>query len=326
MTASAADGVPERPCPLCGAGGVRPVLETAARSAQGAPYRVVACTDCGLRYTRPLPTPDEFLALYPTDYHVRNSPRLWSRDFARVLLERWVMSERRRCIAGIPPGRVLDVGCGNGAFLASLRDHGWDVQGTDTSATACELTRAKGVPAHHGELRGAGFPAASFDVVTLFHVLEHLPEPLAELVEVRRVLRPEGRLVVHVPDNDSVTLRLCGARWLPLDVPRHLQHYTHESLRQTLARAGFTIVRERRGQPTDVAASFYSFLRCPLPPERGHIRYYAKDYKSASLAARVRFLAVGLPVLAGCLLYTPGIRALTGHCETLTATCRPESL
>jgi hypothetical protein len=82
------------------------------------------------------------------------------------------------------------------------------------------------------------------------------------------------------------------------------------------------MIRERRGQPTDVAASFYSFLRWLLPPERGNVRYYAKDYKSATVAARARFLALGLPVLAGCLLYTPGIRALTGHCETLTATCR----
>ncbi len=325
MTDPTQRGTAERPCPLCRASAARPVLETAARSADGSPYQVVACAACGLRYTRPLPTDAEFSALYPSDYHVRNATRLWSRDFVRVLLERRVMAERRRVVAALPRGRLLDVGCGNGAFLASLRVRGWSVQGTDTSPTACELTGARGVPAYHGELRDAGFATGSFDVVSLWHVLEHVPDPLAELAEIRRILRPEGRLVVQVPDNDSLTLRLCGTRWFPLDVPRHLQHYTRDTLRRTLEQAGFAVVRERRGDASDLAASFYSFLRRLLPPDRGHIRCYAKDYKSAPLGARARFVAVGLPVLAGCLVYTPGVRMLTGHCETMTTVCRAAS-
>jgi SAM-dependent methyltransferase len=285
----------------------------------------VACTACGLRYTRPLPSAAELEALYPPGYHTRHSTRLWSRDFARILLERWVMRERRGAVAALPPGRLLDVGCGNGAFLASVRLLGWAVEGTDPSAAGCELSRAKGVPVHHGELAQAGFADGSFDVVTLWHVLEHVAGPLAELAEIRRILRPGGRLVVQVPDADSLTLRLCGDRWFPLDVPRHLQHFTPDSLRRTLERAGFELVREQRWRPTDVAASFYSFLRLLAPPGRGHVVCFARDYKSAPVAARARFLALGIPLLALCLFYTPCARALTGHGETITATCRLKS-
>lgn len=321
--ARASGPVGERACPLCGAPTASPVMETSARSADGLPYRVVACEACGLRYTRPLPSAAELQALYQPGYHAKLSTRVLSRDFARVLLQRCVMWERRRFIAALPRGRVLDVGCGNGTFLAGLQARGWAVQGTDTSPIACEIARGKGIPVHHGELGGAGFATGSFDVVTLWHVLEHVPEPLAELREIRRILRPEGRLVVEVPDGDSRTLRLTGERWFPLDVPRHLQHFTRDTLGRTLERAGFEVVRERRGQPTNVAASFYSFFHRLMPPGPGRIRLYARDYKSAPLAARACFLAVGLPVLAGSLLYTPCVRALTGHGETLTVSCRP---
>jgi SAM-dependent methyltransferase len=316
---------PERPCPLCGATTVRLVIPTSIPSAAGVPYRVVACTACGLRYTRPLPSAAELEALYPPGYHTNNSPRLWSRDFPRVVLERWVMWERRRDLTGLPRGRVLDVGCGNGRFLASLKVRGWTVQGTDTSAPGCEVSRSRGIPVHHGDLAGGGFPDGSFDVVTLWHVLEHVAEPLTELAEIRRILRPGGRLVVQVPDADSLTLRLCGDRWFPFDVPRHLQHFTAQSLRETLERAGFVTLRERRFQLTDVAASFYSFLRVVTPPRSGSVRCFGRDYKFASVGARMRFLAVGLPILACCFLYTPCARVLTGHGETITASCRVRS-
>ena len=310
----------ERPCPLCGATAARLLIPTSIPSAAGPAYHVVACTACELRYTRPLPDAAEFEALYPPGYHTDNSTRLWSRDFPRVVLERWVMWERRRDLAALPRGRVLDVGCGNGGFLVGLKARGWTVQGTDTSAPGCEVARSRGIPDYHGDLARAGFPDGSFDAVTLWHVLEHVADPLAELAEIRRILRPGGRLVVQVPDADSLTLRLCGDRWFPFDVPRHLQHFTPRSLRETLERAGFVAVHERRFQPTDVAASFYSFLRLLSPPGGGRVQCFGRDYKSASLAARVRFLALGLPILAFSLFYTPCARLFAGHGETITAT------
>jgi SAM-dependent methyltransferase len=285
----------------------------------------VACTACGLRYTRPLPGPAELAGLYRSGYHRALSSRLWSADFISVLLERSVLWERRRALAVLPRGRLLDVGCGNGAFLARLGGGGWAVEGTDTSPAACALTRAKGVPVHEGDLAGARFPDGAFDVVTLWHVLEHLTEPLVELAEIRRILRPGGWLAIQVPDADSPTLRLCGEHWFPLSVPRHLQHFTFDSLRQTLERAGF-VVRQGRGLgATDVLAAFYSFVRVLSPPGRGGVDCFGRDFRSASLAARIRFLALGIPAFVFSLLYAPCARALTGHGETITVLCRTPS-
>lgn len=312
----------ERACPLCGGVEARVYLHTGKASAEGQPYRVVACVGCGLRYTRPLPTGAELAGLYGEDYYVRNAPRWFSDDLVRVLFRDSVQWQHRRALLKRRPGRVLDIGCGNGEFLLSLKRRGWEVHGVEFSAEACALARAKGIAAHQGDLASARFPAGHFDVVTLWHVLEHLPEPLTELAEVRRILRSDGLLVVEVPNSGSLTFRSCKEQWYALDVPRHLQHFTPATLQRALRQSGFASARSQHFHHWDFTIAFYSFVNRPGVTERLRIRHFSTDYKRAPAAARALFLALGFTVGALCLPYSIAAALVSGDSETVTITAR----
>lgn len=200
---------------------------------------MVVCAKCGLRYTRPLPNEGELAALYTENYYVRNSSRLLSTDTFRRLFQYSVLWQHRRTFAERQSGRILDVGCGNGDFLAALKARGWEVYGTEFSPAACDLAREKGVAVQQGDLLSAAFPDGFFDVVTLWHVFEHLPEPRNELAEIQRILSSDGLLVIEVPNNGSLGFRLTKKKWYHFDVPRHLQHFTPETLRQILLDTSF---------------------------------------------------------------------------------------
>jgi SAM-dependent methyltransferase len=232
-----------------------------------------------------------------------------------------VLGHRRRALLGRHPGRVLDVGCGDGDFLADLRRLGWEGYGTEFSEVACELTRARGINVRQGSLRSAGFPDRFFDVVTIWHVLEHLPEPAAELAEARRILRDDGLLVLEVPNSGCLTFQLCQERWWPLDIPRHLQHFTPATLARLLDRSGFTSLRRQNFHYADVALATISFInRLGLIGRLEGDHYFVTDYRRATLAAKARFLLLGPVIGLLSLPYSVIITLLTRNSETVTVT------
>jgi SAM-dependent methyltransferase len=137
-------------------------------------------------------------------------------------------------------GRLLDFGCGSGAFLDRMRRHGWQVTGVEVSDTVAQRARGQlGVPVLAGSLPNAELDDASYDLVTMWHSLEHVHAPLPVLCEASRLLGPGGKLVLAVPNLESAAFRWCGAAWVGLDLPRHLTHFTPHTLCLMLDRAGF---------------------------------------------------------------------------------------
>jgi 2-polyprenyl-3-methyl-5-hydroxy-6-metoxy-1,4-benzoquinol methylase len=145
-----------------------------------------------------------------------------------------------RFVAKRKDGRLLDVGCGDGAYLTLMSDLGWEVAGVDPDPAGIAVAQQSGLDVHVGTLADAGFPDSYFDVVTLSHTIEHVHDPVALLRECRRVLSPGGELVVLTPNLASDGHRRFGADWLHLDPPRHLVIFTIGSLRRALAAAGFS--------------------------------------------------------------------------------------
>ena len=150
-----------------------------------------------------------------------------------------------------PNGRLLDIGCGNGHQLKLFRDLGWQVTGVDISINAIDQVRRRGIEAVHGTVESAAFNNSSFDVITMYASLEHVTDPLQTLTTVHRLLRPGGELVISVPRAGSWLAQLAGPHWFALDLPRHLYHFTPTSLRNLLARIGFTVCRIRSIQPIE---------------------------------------------------------------------------
>jgi SAM-dependent methyltransferase len=143
---------------------------------------------------------------------------------------------------GVPPGRLLDVGCGDGTMLARLRRLGWAGEGTEVDPEAAAHARTRhGLVVHLGPLETLRFPDGTFDAVVMNHVVEHVHDPIALLRECRRILGPGGQLRVVTPNPRSLGHRTFGTNWHHLDPPRHLHLFSRSTLRLSAEKAGFGV-------------------------------------------------------------------------------------
>jgi len=142
-----------------------------------------------------------------------------------------------------PPGRLLDVGCGQGALAAEFIARGWSAAGVEPSDAAARAARRAGLEMHGGTLADAPFAQGSFDAITFNHSLEHVPDPLGDLRRAAALVRPGGTVAVSVPNFGGWQRRLFGSRWFQLDLPRHLNHFDRRSLPALAGRAGLTVRR-----------------------------------------------------------------------------------
>lgn len=140
-------------------------------------------------------------------------------------------------------GRLLDVGAGSGWLVEHMNGLGWQAEGLDFDPQSVASARARGLVFHQGGLPQQNFAAASFDAVTMSHCIEHVHDPLAWLVEARRILRPGGRLALATPNNASLGHATFGESWFALDPPRHLHLFNYASMTTLMRRAGFTRFR-----------------------------------------------------------------------------------
>jgi SAM-dependent methyltransferase len=136
----------------------------------------------------------------------------------------------------------LDFGCGGGVFLERMHRQGWTVTGLDVSATAVHSIRTTlGLPALAGTLPHRDLAPASFDLITMWHSLEHVHDPVEVLQNAYDLLVSGGTLLVAVPNIESLAFRWFGPSWHGLDLPRHLTHFSPPTLREVLERADFEV-------------------------------------------------------------------------------------
>jgi SAM-dependent methyltransferase len=300
-----------RACPSCSSSSPVPALDLGA-------YRVLRCSACSLLYTDPLPSVGQVDELYSEEFYEAPLPPMMAA--VRNWLHDLVMSERGRSLRGIAAGRLLDVGCGDGDFLLLMRRRGWDVRGCDTSPAAIGRARGRGVDVQQGSVATAAFPDAFFDAVTLWHVLEHLADPVSELNEVARILKPDGVLAIEVPNAGSPTFRLCGSRWFPLDVPRHLMHFTRTSITELLRRCGFEIVSLTAAHLADPAVVSLSLLGKSGLAESGADRYRA--FSSSGLRKTFHTVAAAVAAAGLSIPYSLVASLVLRAGESMTITAR----
>jgi 2-polyprenyl-3-methyl-5-hydroxy-6-metoxy-1,4-benzoquinol methylase len=234
------------------------------------------CTGCGLAWLNPRPTSADLSKAYRTYYtHAGTAKGNGDRSLVAGLRKRtkgglyafvsgcneladgWVWGQVGRilswvpllkeravmgtmCLNGANRGKLLDLGCGDGRFLAMMRDAGWDVKGVEPDPAAARTAQQEfGISVT--TLEDGRLPDESFDAITLSHVIEHVHDPVALLSECRRLLKPEGRAVIVTPNIGSLGHQKFGSSWRGLEPPRHLHLFSLRTLRVCCERAELNV-------------------------------------------------------------------------------------
>jgi SAM-dependent methyltransferase len=264
-------------CPLCGADDKEEVLVVPGE-APGDVYRLVRCRACGMAYLSPRPDRASIIQFYSDEYHPYQPPpretsgghgpwrhwlqRLvnarafgdpppltrWSHRALAALATPWLRADRDSLTA-LPfhgHGRLLDFGCGSGWYARRMCDRGWDVTAMDFNPrTAEQVAKRYGLRTLAGTLPHPHVKAGSFDMVVMGSSLEHVHCPHQVIGAAKLALRPGGRLVVVVPNLGAAAFGWFGVDWWPLDLPRHLLHFSPPALRRLMAMHGLEVVELR---------------------------------------------------------------------------------
>ncbi len=224
-------------------------------------YDVYFCANCQVGFTVPFPSDDELSRLYASgSYRSDDGTRF------NVVLEsivRYFTASRAGKIRKFhnSRGNLLDIGCGRGLFLDIMKRDGWQVTGVEFSEeTASYAAKVYGINVISPQAMTA-VPDESYDVITIFHVLEHMRDPAAVLRTCRRLLKKNGLLVVAVPNLSSLQAALGKSKWLHLDVPYHLYHFTLSGLQRLLLDNSMKIFRV---QQFDFEQNIFGWLQTLL--------------------------------------------------------------
>jgi 2-polyprenyl-3-methyl-5-hydroxy-6-metoxy-1,4-benzoquinol methylase len=242
--------------------------ELTLRTRKRTEWWIVRCSKCGMVYVNPRP-----------QQSARDTYGGDSYGFARSSQADMLVDGRPHSVrivseveSHVPIGSLLDVGCATGELLIAARDRGWRVHGVEVSPYAASVASGRGLDVTIGLLRESHLSEGSFDAITLLDVIEHLEDPIAELTEMHRLLRPGGVLCIEAPNWGSVYRLLLGRRWAALQPRLHISYFDAQSLGTLLKRTGFEVVDTR----TEIVS-----LLSPEAPARGlgpsFVRSVARD-------------------------------------------------
>lgn len=205
-------------------------------------YKALECQHCHIVYVHPRPSKNNLKCHYDNEYY-----RAWMETQKPQRIRMW--RKRMKKINRLKPsGRLLDIGCAEGLFLRIAKESGWEVEGTEISEYAIkEASKHTGHKIYYGEVWEANFDSASFDIVTIWHVLEHVLNPSKTLQEARRLLKPNGQCIVAVPNLNNrimqLAYRIAKGRpadlFSPEDKELHLYHFSEKTLKSILYSTGF---------------------------------------------------------------------------------------
>jgi 2-polyprenyl-3-methyl-5-hydroxy-6-metoxy-1,4-benzoquinol methylase len=288
------DLIRSRPCPVCYLCGTRgeELYQGLRDRLFGAPgtwnFRRCPNIECGLIWLDPVPWEEDIGRAYATYYtHQQKAPSesvLSARRFTKSLIVavyrfflRLTLVHREQkqlaCmyLSKTSPGRLLEVGCGDGSRLARLRGLGWEVYGQEMDPHAARYARSThSIRVHLGRLEEAQFPNARFDAVIMNHVIEHVHDPVCLLRECNRLLSAGGTFVAVTPNAESYGHKSFRSSWRGLEPPRHLFLFSQQTLREVAGRAGF-----RRAYAWTTPAHAHVIVKASL-----QMRSSAKQHKS----------------------------------------------
>jgi SAM-dependent methyltransferase len=226
------------------------------------------------------------------------------------------MAVNRRLVGslGQPKGELLDVGAGKGHFMAAARELGWHVDGIEFSAaSAATAAELYGVEVRVADFMSMPDDGRLYDAVVMIHVLEHLPDPRFAIARARSLLAPGGRLLISVPNAASLQARLFGSRWLHLDLPRHLYHFTPDALSVLLEGSGFEVTHRDTFSPDiEITGFVQSVLNRVGLGSNVAVRFIKRDATVGGIGATLGPLVVATVTVPGAIAWAIAAPMLGG--------------
>ncbi len=259
-------------CPLCGSQNINQLFIIKDHSVTKEEFPVWGCTDCQLYFTQDIPLENEIGKYYQSEAYISHSDTnegLINKLYHRI--RDFTLKQKRNLIrkeCGIRTGSLLDIGSGTGAFLHTMQSAGWEVTGLEPDETAREnsekLNHVKALKP--GEI--INLQTSSFDSITMWHVLEHVHKLHDQMQNLHRLLKPNGRIFIAVPNHTSSDADHYKAFWAAWDVPRHLYHFSPGSMIVLAEKYGFEIIRYK---PMWFDSFYVSMLSEKYKPGKSHI-------------------------------------------------------
>jgi SAM-dependent methyltransferase len=231
-------------CNLCGSNNTKLILKSKdirVMTTDNTEFNLVRCSKCGFSYINPQPQWKELEYFYGNNIY-NGKTNLVSNFSTKInsILKRkekfWNFNKKE--------GRFLNVGCDSGNYEKKLIPifPEWEFYGVEPVRAVAEIAKeTKGLNLFQGNLLDSNYPKDFFDVILFNHVLEHTPDPASNIKECYRILKPGGRLIIAVPNFNCPSRYVFGPKWIPLDIPRHLFHFTPKTLKLLLKNNGFEI-------------------------------------------------------------------------------------
>ena len=218
-------------------------------------HKLVKCSSCKFVFCKPKPSAEELINHYKSYGRAKGISQITIKRYNELLDS----FEKYR-----KTNNIIDVGCGDGYFLAEAAKRGWKVFGTEFTEEAIRVCEMKNISMKMGSIKAEMYPADFFDIITSFEVIEHINNPIEETHIYKTILRPGGIVYLTTPNFNSVSRLVLGAKWNVIEYPEHLCYYTRGTLKKLFSRIGFA---SREARTTGVSFSrFYGSTHTDLAP------------------------------------------------------------
>jgi len=234
-------------CPVCGSKEINKFLHLNDYFLTKETFKIWLCNDCGFKFTNPVPRETDLPKYYESEEYIShsNTSKGLVNKIYRLVRNHSIKRKTGIATYKINRGEALDIGCGTGDFLNELSRRGWKVKAIEPN----EIARNNAIKNFgldvSDEQHLFKFGANSFDVVTMWHVLEHVYNLDKHLSQIKKILRKDGRLIIAIPNADSMDANIYKNYWAAYDVPRHLHHFNQSSLKRLMGKYGFEIIETK---------------------------------------------------------------------------------
>lgn len=262
----------QQKCPICDSGKQSLFLTCIDYTVSKQPFELQECGTCGFVFTSPRPQNADLGKFYESDEYISHS------NTKKGIVSRLYQSVRNRTLrqklnlinARQQKGALLDIGCGTGEFANVMKQNGWSVRGIEPGISAREMAKRNYGLDVQPEEALTDIAPESMDVITMWHVLEHVPDLQGRVKELQSILKQDGLLIVAVPNRNSHDAQHYGKNWAAYDVPRHLWHFRPQDIRALFAPHGFEV---KEVLPMQFDSYYVSMLSEKYAT--GAVRYFA---------------------------------------------------